>query len=845
MKRGEAGGKGHGDDEHRHVLLGHVVRKGLERSHKRPAQWARALPPRVFDAYRHRAPRPVWAIGLAAMGTVAAAAAVLLIVRKPERQPPLAFVLETDGGAPAVSPPLPAEVQAGVVRFSDGSAVAVRPQGRVRLAAVTALGAEVQLLEGRARARVSARPSTRFAFTAGPYSLEARAGELELSWHDQPRMFTVSLFSGQVVVHGPATAEAGVVVRAGETLMARAGDGFLRVGRGRALLDALPREDADRVSAALSAVVEQAAAEPRDEGDGFGGDVGALAGNRADLQDRVGTLPSGSLPGSLAGLNGSGDRTLTGDDGACRLHETSLLAAAVPDPGPVSLATCRHVDPGPSGKDVKGRPISDLWVKPGPNGCLRYAEDARGNRVPDFSHVGYRSGGVPLPRVAAPAGSLPLVPGDAGDDTAAIQAAIDAVAALPPDDRGIRGAVELGPGTFTVAGTLKLLQGGVVLRGHGSDPATGTVLRAVGNPRTLIQVGPKGVKRRSGGRESYAITDVYVPVGARSFTLSNVRDLKPGDDIIVHRPKTQRWICAIGTDVLPSRVDGRATPPWKASGMLTFERRVVRIDGNRVVVDAPLTNALEREFTQAYVTKLEFPERIAEVGIENLGARWELPAGSHCPTGKEKVIQVNSAQNAWVKNVRVQGFGGEAVTLGSPSKWVTVEDVTYVGHDEDKCADQWAFRVGGQQNLILRGRTTSSYTTVLYTDTEVEGPNAVVDFLAVGDQLRVRVASRWSTGILFDNVRIQDASGQPAGDFDLARGRSTHGWSAVNSVVWNSEAEVFSVDDPPTAHNWIMGGATRAKALLGTGTYSAQRSTIQPQSLYRAQLAERLRAATR
>jgi hypothetical protein len=37
-----------------------------------------------------------------------------------------------------------------------------------------------------------------------------------------------------------------------------------------------------------------------------------------------------------------------------------------------------------------------------------------------------------------------------------------------------------------------------------------------------------------------------------------------------------------------------------------------------------------------------------------------------------------------------------------------------------------------------------------------------------------------------------------------------------------------------------MGGASKAKALLGTGTYSAQRAAVQPQSLYRAQLAERL-----
>jgi hypothetical protein len=59
-------------------------------------------------------------------------------------------------------------------------------------------------------------------------------------------------------------------------------------------------------------------------------------------------------------------------------------------------------------------------------------------------------------------------------------------------------------------------------------------------------------------------------------------------------------------------------------------------------------------------------------------------------------------------------------------------------------------------------------------------------------------------------------------------------------VIWNSEAETFSVDDPPTARNWVMGGAVGARSLLGTGTYSADRVTIEPRSLYRAQLAERL-----
>ena len=441
----------------------------------------------------------------------------------------------------------------------------------------------------------------------------------------------------------------------------------------------------------------------------------------------------------------------------------------------------------------------------------------------------------------APAGVLPLMPGDGGDDTAAIQAAIDAVAALPLDERGMRGAVELGPGTFTIGGSLKLVQSGVVLRGHGSEPTSGTVLRGVGTPRALIQVGPKGVKRKSGGRETYPISDVYVPVGARSFTLAHVRDLKPGDDIIVHRPKTQRWICAIGTDVLPSRKDGLATPPWKASGMLTFERRIVRIDGNRVVVDAPLTNALEREFTQAYVTKLEFPERIAEVGVEHLSGRWETPVGVQCPTGKEDFIQVNSVQNAWVKNVRGAGLrrrGGDAglaVQVGDRRgrhlrRARRGQVPRPVGVQGRRPAEPGAARPG--HRLVHhravhrhRGRRSERRGRLPGGRQRAAGARG----LALVDRHPVR-------------QRAHPGRQRPAGRGlrpGPRAGRPTAGRRSTR-CVWNSEAEVFSVDDPPTAHNWIMGGASKAKALLGTGTYSAQRASVQPQSLYRAQLAERL-----
>src|SRR2546423_812276 len=70
--------------------------------------------------------------------------------------------------------------------------------------------------------------------------------------------------------------------------------------------------------------------------------------------------------------------------------------------------------------------------------------------IPDFSHCGYMGGGVPIPDAPVRV----VVPRAEGDNTARIQAAIDDLAALSPDDRGIRGAVLLQKGRYDVNGGL-------------------------------------------------------------------------------------------------------------------------------------------------------------------------------------------------------------------------------------------------------------------------------------------------------------------------------------------------------------------------------------------------------
>ena len=802
------------DDDRRHAQLGRIVRKGLERTYESApeASTAEQLYHKAVVQGRPAAAR-AWPLFLAGFGAVCAAAALMLAWLGPGAEKALVWVSESSVGG-TMSPTLIGHVDAPeAIRFSDGSAVTFRPAAWGRVLGTSAAGAQLEVGEGRANFQLASHKRSGWTIQAGPYTLEAqgvdiRGAEFEAAWARRQEILSIGLYAGKVVVRGPG-APNGRALHPGESLLARARDGLVRVGSARVLLADLSREET--VEGVGRALLAEAA--PEDPAK-----TGALGIGAGELAPVV-------SPSHFPDANG-----------VCAPTEP-IGAATVPDPGPVSLATCRHADPGPTGKDVVARSAAEAWVRPGPGGCLQYAEDPRGNRVPDFSSAGYRGGGITLPSVAAPSDVAPLVPGITGDDTPAIQAAIDAIGALPVDAQGFRGAVELGPGVFTLKSSLYLIKSGVVLRGQGTEGPEATVLRGVGTPHDLIHIGPRG--RRRPGREVFQISDVYVPVGARTFSLEKVGGLQVGDDIIVYRPKTQRWICAIGTDVMPARLDGNANPPWRPTGSLSFERRITKIEGTRITVDVPLTNALEKEYTQAFVTEMEFPDRITEIGVENLAGRGDYAAAGHCPPSRGRFIRADTVVNGWVRHVRAENVGGEAISVGSGSKWMTVEDVTYVGSDL-VCPTQTAFNIGGQQNLFLRVRSLGSHLTALMTETEVEGPNAVVDMLAVGRDVRVRVAPRWTTGLLLDNLRLQDAAGMPAGEIDLARAGATYGWSAANSVLWNSEAEALSVDSPPTAHNWIMGGARGAKSMVGTGAYSAPRTVLQPQSLYRAQLVERL-----
>jgi hypothetical protein len=471
------------------------------------------------------------------------------------------------------------------------------------------------------------------------------------------------------------------------------------------------------------------------------------------------------------------------------------------------------------------------YLEAGPGGRLVYHPDARGDRIPDFSHCGYRGGGVAIPdapvRVA--------VPPSRGDNGPAIQEAIDRVAALPADERGLRGAVLLLAGRHEVSGSLRIAAGGVVLRGQG-DGAEGTVLVAKGKDRRpLIRV--EGRPDRRDEEAAHSFLDDYIPVGARSLRLDRAGDLRVGDTVAVRHPSTPEWVASLGMNRFPPGEEGFWLKWIPGTLDVVFERKVAEIEGETVTLDAPLTTAFDASLGRGSVSRSSRPGRIAEVGVENLRCESEFdPSNPKDEQHAWDAIALDRAENAWVRRVTVSHFAGSAVRVGPGCKWVTVSDcsskrpVSEIGGYR-----RLTFWTGGQMTLFQRCRAEHGIHDFA-VGALAAGPNAFVECEASEALGFSGPVESWATGVLFDNVAV-DGNG-----LSLTN-RETDwqgvGWAAANCVLWQCSASVVTCRNPPGARNWAIGCWGQ---FLGDGLWQEPNQFAKPDSLYRAQLAERLGA---
>jgi len=484
---------------------------------------------------------------------------------------------------------------------------------------------------------------------------------------------------------------------------------------------------------------------------------------------------------------------------------------------------------------------------PGADGRMTYVPDYKGNRVMDFSNSGYMGGGVRLPDVQT---RIPVWPGD-GDDTARIQQAIDLVAQLPPDADGIRGAVLLMRGTYEVGGTLLINASGIILRGRGSEEDD-TVLFATGTtPRAVIEI--RGTAARMLLNPRTFVSDLFVPTGAPSFHVENASGFRVGDTVLVRRVGNDRWIHYIAMDRIFQPPSGAPTTEQWGPFNLDFDRVITAINGNVVTVDAPIANSIERRWGGAELIRYDDPDRVEQVGIENLRVRSEFdPSVTDVNDGVTyysdenhavDFTSIDNAKNVWVRDVASYHFQHSAVEINRGAKWVTVQDMTSL--DMVSLLDgsrRYAYLHAGQLSLFQRTYAETARHAFI-VDSRIPGPNVFLNSQSVNEFTTSEPHHRWSAGGLYDNIKggiaFQDRAWFGTG----------HGWSGANYVAWNTEGNLL-VQQPPTAQNYALGHVgPKVRGLVPSsydprprkdGFWESQGLHLTPGSLYLQQLQDRL-----
>lgn len=490
-------------------------------------------------------------------------------------------------------------------------------------------------------------------------------------------------------------------------------------------------------------------------------------------------------------------------------------------------------------------------------GKITYAPDSDGFIIPDFSHAGYRGGGVDIPEVCVVKTISPV----AGDNTAHIQAAIDEVGKTEPDVNGIRGAILLTAGRYEVLGTIHVKYGGVVLRGvgNGESPNNSTIIYAKGDvphQRDVILLGSLSQNRWNSkiGNTQKNITDDIIPVGATTFSVTSSSPYKKGDLIAVYHPCNEDWLKTVNYGGVPAPAEGENDGRWRVNQVpVVYHRYITKIERNKITIDAPVFYTLNKSVSQSYIYKFNETGIAKEIGLENLRIDIESAGGTD-ENHAWQAVRFRSVENCWAKNVVATGFGQSGFITDCTTR-TTIEDcqaldpVSIITGERRYNFNTYThsqlilfkncYAREGRHNFVSNGASYASGNVFL--DCISDAANSVSE----GHRL-------WSQGFLYDNHReINLKRSFVLGLYNRVDMGSGHGWAAVHSVLWNcdvSSTGIIGLQKPPTAQNYAIGCTSRSitgkpvnasNFTLGYVEKHNQPVTQIP-SLYLAQLTHRL-----
>jgi len=481
---------------------------------------------------------------------------------------------------------------------------------------------------------------------------------------------------------------------------------------------------------------------------------------------------------------------------------------------------------------------------------ISYTRDSEGNSIADFSMAGFANGEKEIPVVQ----TIVTVFHGTGDQAENIQKALDSAGTFPLDNNGIRGAVLLSAGTYELSSPIFDTISGVILRGE-SDSTT--ILRAVGDStlqKSVVVCGGRSVDmyygKGKGTVQSNIISDT-VYVGERSFTVENGSLFVEGDTITVWHPCTPAWVSAIG--------GGDSEIPWSDGQVpVCYIRTISKVEGNKITIDTPVFMTMVKSLSQAYIYKFARKGLKSMIGIENL--RIDCINNNPDTTNEnhpKQAIDFKGIDNGWVKNCTVTGFVQSGIIMAGSTR-ITVDScrsIDPMGIVTGERFYNFHCAAGAQQILISNCYARKSRHAFVANGAGYSNGIAVVNCRSDLAYTSSEGHRWWSTGMLFDNYvhssTMADSDDRTLGFYDRTGMGTQHGWGSAHCVAWNCRTTSnsrFVIQKPKTAQNWAIGcfalsvGNEKApNAGIAGFVEGTNQSGLEPQSLYTAQLAARLK----
>ena len=524
--------------------------------------------------------------------------------------------------------------------------------------------------------------------------------------------------------------------------------------------------------------------------------------------------------------------------------------------------------------------VNSKIIAPEGDKLIYNAYNEKGDTLSDFSYAGFYNGKIDLPVTENLPLAMTLSPSGTGDDTSMIQAAIDKVYSESYDHR--MKVIKLSAGTYYINKNGINLKSGIVLSGEGQGPL-GTIIYAK-DPEVYHVINITGSSRPAKTSSDVKLVDEYLRSGSKVINVEDASSFNVGDLICLIHPSTKKWVEAIKmNDIINTYGDQVG---WEDDEMnVKTERTITAINGNEITLDYGVFIPYDKTYTDSYIYKIDDSKRIENVGVENLRVQSYFNGDPYDLNHAKMAIYCARAKNIFVRDVTGKNMYNGVFGCRDYVTSVTVQNCSNLDPVSTIAGgNRYPFYADVDTECILFTGCYSydgrhDYMAVKGT----AGPVVFSDSIADMSNACSETHAAWATGVLYDNIyQITDSSrgfmGYP--NRSIYGTDYSHGWTAAGSVMWNCLSNAILVHKPPlTYQNFTVGtwgiydtsnseiiknarindykdaynftGATETDKenafstkdgtpVIGDAYKEAEFSPVNPRSIFKAQLAERI-----